>query len=118
MEQIQSYDELRAWQEAMTLAAETHRTVRDYPSEGSALAAATGATAIDVVTSIAEGWATRFATKEIRAHLQSARRELYRLENQLVLALRLGYLTRQQMDVVWPMTQTTGQYIAALIRTI
>ena len=118
MEQIKSYDELKAWQEAMTLAAETHRTVRSYPPEGEALGAATGASAVEILTSISDGWASRFTTKEIRAHLQSARRELYRLENQLVLAHRLGYLTRLQMDAIWPMTQSTGQYIAALIRTL
>jgi len=118
MEQTQSYDELKAWQEAMSLAAEVYRAVPVYPDYASALATATGATAVEITTSIAEGWASRYTTKEMRAHLQRARKELYRLENQLMLAMRLGYITSERMDRIWPMTQTTGSYLGALLRML
>ncbi len=118
IEQTHSYDDLKAWQEATTLAVEVLRNTPAYPSAAHTLATETLQTAIQIPASIAEGWIDRFTTKEIRRHLGIARGSLVRLEIQLILALRLEYLTRQQMDAIWPLTQSTGSLVAALLKSL
>ncbi len=115
---IRSYDELNAWNDAMALATEVYRHTREYPlAEIAGLTSETRRAASGVPARIAEAWAHRAVAKECRAHLNGARGALMQLETFLILGMRLGYLTREQMDAIWPFTQTTGEGITALLRT-
>lgn len=119
MQSIRSYDELRAWQSSMALAVEVYRHTRDYPlAEIAGLTAESRRAAAAVASRLAEAWAHRASTKECRANVNEARSALMQLETFLILGLRLEYLTREQMDVIWPLAQTAAEDIAALLRSI
>jgi four helix bundle protein len=116
---IPSYSDLKAWQEAMALATEVFRHTRNYPlGEIAALMSDTRRAAAAVAASIAEGWARRSSAKEFKGALHDARASLIQLETYLIIGHRLDYLSREQMDIIWPLTQSTGDTIASLLRTL
>ncbi|MBS1912404.1 MAG: four helix bundle protein [Bacteroidetes bacterium] len=119
IQSLRSYDEMLAWQEAMTLATEVYRCTRDYPlAEIASLTAETRRAAAMIPSSIAEGWAARSTAKECRARMQEARFALMQLETFLILGLRLDYLTHATMDIIWPLTQSTGTEIASVLKAV
>lgn len=116
---IATYSDLKAWQEAMALATEVFRHTRNYPlGEIAALMSDTRRAAAAIAANIAEGWARQSSAKEFKASLLEARRALMQLETYLIIGLRLEYLTHEQMDLIWPLTQSTGTAINGLIRTL
>ena len=116
---IQSYADLKAWQEAILLATEVYRHTREYPlAEIAGLTAETRRAAATVAGQIAEGWARRSSTREFRAAITSARGALMQLETYLILGHRLEYLSREAMDSIWPLTQTAAEEIRVLMRAI
>jgi four helix bundle protein len=116
---IPTYADLKAWQEAMALATEVFRHTRNYPlGEIAALMSDTRRSAAAIAAAIAEGWARRSSNKEFKASLLDARAALMQLETYLIIGHRLEYLGREEMDEVWPLTQSTGEALGSLMRTI
>ncbi len=119
MQSIRSYDELRAWQQAMTLATEVYLHTRSYPlAEIAGLTAETRRAASSIPSHLADAWAHRSSAKEARALVHQARSALMQLETYLILGLRLEYLNREQMDEIWPLTQVAAEEIIALLRVL
>ncbi|MDB5035988.1 MAG: four helix bundle protein [Chlorobi bacterium] len=118
MEQTASYDEVKAWQEGMTLAETVLRQTTARPDGADVLFREIEKDVISIPASIAEGWVVRYSTKEIRAHLNNARSAMLRLETHLMLAHRLDLLSREQMDLLWPMTQNTSGLVTALLKSV
>ncbi|MEO5928588.1 MAG: four helix bundle protein [Candidatus Kapaibacterium sp.] len=118
MEQTASYDEVKAWQEGMSLAETVLRQTKERPQEAEMLFRAIENDVISIPASIAEGWVVRYSTKEIRVHLTNARSAMLRLETHLMLAHRLDLLSREQMDLLWPMTQSTSGLVTALFKSL
>lgn len=103
----------------MALAVEVFRYTRGYPiGEIAALMSDTRRAAAAIPANIAEGWARSSSTKEFKNALLGARTSLMHLETYLIIGLRLEYLTREQMDEIWPLTQSTGEAVASLVRTL
>ncbi|HKO14726.1 MAG TPA: four helix bundle protein [Gemmatimonadaceae bacterium] len=77
--------DLKVWQEAVALAAEVLRLVRQVAKrETTAVTDAVAATAMAVATHLAEGYG-RYSAPEQRQLYQEAKRDLLRLETQLAI---------------------------------
>lgn len=103
----------------MALAVEVYTHTRNYPlAEIAGLTAETRRAAAAIPSRLAEAWAFRMQPKECRLHVNEARSALMQLEIYLILGMRLEYLSREQMDEIWPLTQTSADEIAALIKVV
>ncbi len=115
---IQTYRDLEVWQEAMNLTTEVYRLTKVYPKEELyGLTSQTQRAAVSIPANIAEGH-SRKSKKEFHHHVSIARGPLAELETHLMLANRLGYLSQQDMDKVWEMTQRVGRLTNGLLRSL
>ncbi|MFQ5586379.1 MAG: four helix bundle protein [Thermodesulfobacteriota bacterium] len=115
---IQTYRDLEVWQEAMSLTTEVYHLTRSYPREETyGLTSQTQRAAVSVPANIAEGH-SRKSRKEFHHHVSIARGSLAELETHLLLAHRLEYLTRQEMEKVWEMAQRVGRLVNGLLRSL
>lgn len=95
-----------------------HPLVAGYSGEQArTLAVETDRTAISIPATIAEACGMQESSmKEFRNRLYDANVLLMRLETLLILAHRLEYISREEMDIVWPKTQETSKLLIGLIR--
>jgi four helix bundle protein len=89
MEQVQSYRDLRVWNEAMLLAEMCYRHTREFPREEQfGLTAQIRRAAVSVPANIAEGYG-RDNTGSYVQHLRIAQGSCKEIETHLVLASRV-----------------------------
>ena len=90
-EYIRSFEDLRVWQDAMTLTEHVYKICKQLPKEEIyGLASQMKRAAISVPSNIAEG-SERNGTKELIQFLYIARGSLGELQTQLMLGKRLGF---------------------------
>lgn len=90
---VQSYKDLIVWQKAMDLVVETYRLSKIFPKEELyALTNQLRRAVVSVPSNIAEGQA-RKSTAEFLNFLSIAQGSLAEVETQILLAIRLNYLT-------------------------
>ena len=113
-----SYRRLEVWQAAMDLAEDVCRLTRGFPSEERfGLARQLSSAAVSVPSNIAEGYGRRHR-REYLHHLSIARGSLMEAETQLTLAVRLGYLNRDDVLQAWDTAQRTGKMLHRLIQSL
>ena len=89
---VQSYRDLRVWQQAIDLAPEVYRLLKKLPKEENyALSDQIRRAAVSIPANIAEGQA-RQHTKVFLQHLSIAKGSLAELDTLLIVAEKLGYL--------------------------
>ena len=89
-----TYQDLRAWQEAVDLVTKIYRVTASFPREETyGLSAQMRRAAVSVPSSIAEGKG-RASDKDLCRFLANARGSLAELETQLVIARELKFLER------------------------
>jgi len=94
---VQSYRDLKVWQQAIDLVPEVYQLLRKLPKEENyALADQIRRAVVSIAANIAEGQA-RQHTKEFLQHLSIARGSLAELDTLLTVAERLGYLKAEDM---------------------
>src|SRR5437764_1229466 len=104
--EIQTYRDLRIWEEAMELVEEIYKITSAFPKdELYELTSQMRRSAISIPSNIAEGHG-RKGSKEFMHHLSIAKGSLAELETQLILSLRLQYLNRDDLKPIWQKTQT------------
>jgi four helix bundle protein len=90
---VLNYTELVAWQKAMDLVQDVYLATKAFPKEEKyGLTTQMQRAAVSIPSNIAEGQG-RSGRGEFRHHLSIAHGSLRELETQLVIALRLGYLS-------------------------
>lgn len=90
---VKHYKELIVWQKAMEVAELAYRLVRLLPKEETyALSDQIRRSAISIPSNIAEGQ-SRNSSKEFMKFLSIAKGSAAELETQLLLAVRVGYLS-------------------------
>ena len=90
---VKHYKELIVWQKAMEVAEQAYRLVRLLPKEETyALSDQIRRSAISIPSNIAEGQ-SRNSSKEFMKFLSIAKGSAAELETQLLLAVRIGYLS-------------------------
>lgn len=92
------YKDLNSWQKAMDLTTEIYRLTKKLPKdELYGLTNQMRRAAVSIPSNIAEGNA-RFSTKEYLHFLSIARGSVAEIETQLLLCVRLGYLTQEDLE--------------------
>jgi four helix bundle protein len=87
---------LLAWQKAMDLAIEIYEATKKFPSEEIyGLTGQLRRAAVSVPSNIAEGAADR-TTQQFSNFLSNSIGSLNEIDTQLILSLRLGYLTEKE----------------------
>lgn len=113
-----TYRELIVWQKSMDLAEETYRISRRFPKhELYGLSSQIQRASVSVASNIAEGHARR-SRKEFVHHLSYAKGSIAELETQMILATRLGYVSRDDIRECWNLAQEIGKMLSPMINTL
>lgn len=114
MASVQSYRDLRIWQQSIDLVERVYETTRKFPKhEQFGLASQMQRAAVSIPSNIAEGH-TRFRLKEYLQFLSVARSSLAELETQYEIAFRLGYAAKENYETLRVTMNTLGKQILAL----
>ena len=97
---IKSYRDLLVWQKGIELAKDIYALTKSLPpSEKFGLISQMRRAAVFVPSNIAEGQARRH-TKEFRQFLHIARGSLAELDTQLTVAVQLGFVAQEDVDLI------------------
>jgi len=95
---MKTYKDLMVWQRAVDLAPKTYQLIKKFPKEETyALGAQARRAVVSIASNIAEGQA-RGHRKEFIQHLNIAKGSLAELHTQLIIAMKLGYLTEAEIS--------------------
>jgi four helix bundle protein len=115
---INSYRDLRVWQDAMTLAESCYRLTRQFPrDELFGLTSQIRRAAASVPANVAEGHG-RESTGNFVQHLRVSQGSLKELETHLLLAARVDILPASDLEVVLGQCESLGKMLRALIRSL
>jgi four helix bundle protein len=115
---IQSYRDLRVWQEAMLLAECVYGLTRQFPKdEMFGLTSQARRSAVSVAANIAEGYG-RENTGSYIQFLRIGQGSLKELETHLILAARIGLAPKAVLDPALDKAETVGKMLRALIRSL
>ena len=113
-----SYQDLNAWKKAMDLVEETYKLVKRLPAEERyALSDQMRRCSTSIASNCAEG-SGKGTTKDFLKFLyicQGSRREL---ETQLLICVRVGYLTEEDISRAMSLCEETGRLLTGLIRKL
>ena len=112
---MKNYRELIVWQKAMDLTEEVYKIVRLLPKEELyGLTAQIKRASVSVPSNIAEGY-SRNTTKEYVRFLYIARGSLSEIETQLLLCIRLKFLSNEQISSALSLIPEIGKMLNAII---
>jgi four helix bundle protein len=113
---IQSYRDLKVWQEAMDLVVESYRLAKLLPrDEAYGLMSQIRRAAVSLPANIAEGHG-RDHLGDYLHHLSVTNGSLVELETHLLIAKRLGYFTDGELDNAFKLTSELGRMLSGLKR--
>lgn len=114
--EMSDYKELEVWQVAMSLAEAVYKCTRSFPKEELfGLTSQIRRAAVSIPSNIAEG-ASRAGSKEFLQFLHIARGSASELETQLLLAEKLGYVSK--IDELLANLTSIRKLINGLIRSL
>ncbi len=114
----QSYQRLVVWEKAMDLVVECYSLARKLPAdERFELSAQIRSAAVSVVANIAEGHGRLHAGDFVR-FLSYASGSLREVETELLVAVRVGYLTPASVAPALELADEVGRMLAGLIRSV
>ena len=116
--QVNSYQDLKVWQQGLQLAEECYLLTKGYPREElfgmtSQIRRASSA----IPASIAEGWG-REGTREYIQFLRVAQGSLKELETHLILSQRVGLARQEQVTPLLDRATEIGKMIRSLIGSL
>lgn len=115
---LQNYRELEVWKLTMDFVAEVYALTRTFPSEERyGLTNQLRRAAASIPANIAEGYGRNHRGDYLR-FLSIARGSLCEVETFLILAGKLGYATKDQLNPLWHATQSIGRMLHRLIRVL
>lgn len=115
---IRSYRDLTAWQRAFQLGLSVYEATASFPrDERFGLTSQLRRGAVAVSSNIAEGYG-RGSTSDYLRFLRIARGALYELDTQLLMAMRLGFLSDEVHRPLQQQTDECGRLLAGLIRSL
>jgi four helix bundle protein len=116
--EINSYPDLRVWQDAMTLAESCYRLTRQFPrDELFGLTSQIRRAAGSVPANIAEGHG-RENTGSFVQYLRISQGSLKELETHLLLAERVGILAAAELQTALGQCESLGKMVRTLIRSL
>ncbi len=115
---LQSYRDLRVWQEAMTLGEKCYELTREYPKdELYGMSSQIRRSAASVPANIAEGYG-RGTRGEYIQSLRVAQGSLKELETHLMLSQRVRLSSDAAFEPVLAQCEAVGKMLHALIRSL
>jgi four helix bundle protein len=115
---INSYRDLRVWQDAMSLAEACYRLTREFPrDELFGLTSQIRRSAASISANIAEGHG-RESTGSFVQSLRIAQGSPKELETHLILAERIGLLQVPELQSTLAECESLGKMVRALIRSL
>jgi four helix bundle protein len=115
---INSYRDLRVWQDAMSLAEACYRLTRPFPREEQfGLTSQIRRSSASIAANIAEGHG-RENTGSFIQSLRVAQGSLKELETHLILAERIGLLPPTDLQAALAQCENVGKMVRALIRSL
>jgi four helix bundle protein len=113
-----AYKQLDTWQQAMTLVERCYEVTSAFPrSEMYGLTNQIRRAAVSIPSNVAEGFCRR-KTKAYANHVSIALGSHGELETCLELAARLGFLSRDKLDLLEQMTTSVGSLLSGLHRSL
>jgi len=111
---IESYRDLIVWQKAMDLVEDVYKRTKGFPREELyGLTSQLRRAVVSVPSNIAEGQG-RNSTKEFLHHLSIAYGSLCEVGTQILIAHRLGYLERRDVEGLDGLSSEVGRLINGL----
>jgi four helix bundle protein len=115
---VKSYRDLFAWHKSMSLVTEVYSVTNRFPrDEMYGLTSQLRRASVSIPSNIAEGHG-RATRGEYIQFLCHARGSLCEVETQIFIARKLGYLTKEQGQVILSMTDELGRILNGLIASI
>ncbi len=115
---IQSYRDLKVWQEAMDLAEDCYRLTKQFPREEMfGLTSQIRRSASSVPANIAEGYG-RDSTKAYVNQLRIAQGSLKEVETHLLLSQRVAITTTDEIGALLKRSESAGKMLRSLIRSV
>ena len=112
------YKDLIVWQKAMELTTEIYRLTKKLPKdELYALTNQLRRAAVSISSNIAEGNA-RFSTKEYLRFLSIARGSTAEVETQILICLKLNYLSQEDIASAVSLLDETGRMLNSMIKKL
>ena len=114
---IKSFTDLSAWKEGHKLVLMIYKATQTFPSEEKfGLTNQIRRAAVSFTSNIAEGFSRNSAKEKIQFYY-TALGSLSEVQNQLLVARDLLYLTRDMFDKIAEQTITANKLISGLIRS-
>lgn len=115
---MDSYRELRVWQQGMDLAVACYEQTKSYPrDEMFGMTSQIRRAASSIPANIAEGWG-RQSTGDYVRFLRIAQGSLKETETHLILSNRVGLLSASALSDLERQTESIGKMLASLIRKL
>ena len=116
--EIQSYRDLRVWQNAMLLAETTYRLTKGFPrDELFGMVSQMRRSAASVAANIAEGYGRENKGSYIQ-FLRIAQGSLKELETHAILSKREDLCSEEQIEMLLGQAEDVGKMLRALIRSL
>jgi four helix bundle protein len=117
-DQINSYRDLRVWQDAMALAESCYLLTKTFPrDELFGLSSQIRRAAVSIAANIAEGHG-RESTQQFIQFLRISQGSLKEVETHLLLSERVGIVGPQKIEEPLAQCQAIGKMLRMLIRTL
>ncbi len=115
---MESYRDLKVWQRSMDLVIEVYKLAKILPkTEQYALADQLRRAVVSIPSNIAEGYG-RNATKEYIHFLNIARGSKNEVETQLLICVKLGYISDSAIEPVMQICYEIGKMLTAMIKKL
>jgi len=115
---IESYRDLKVWQEAMNIAVYCYEITKEYPSEERyGMTSQIRRAATSIPANIAEGYGREYTAEYIQ-FLRIAQGSLKELETHLLLSIRVNLTTAEKVNSILKKTEEVGKMLRALIRAL
>jgi len=115
---VKTYRDLMVWQKAMALVTEIYKVTKSFPRrEDYGLTSQLRRCAVSIPSNISEGYGRNSRNEYIR-FLQIASGSLYELQTQLEIAANLGYLKKDEFELLYESTREVERMLSVLIRRL
>jgi len=115
---LQSYRDLEVWKRGIDLVESIYKLTSRFPSdEKFGLTSQIRRASISVSSNIAEGYGRKHRGEYLR-HLSFAAGSLAEVETQLIIAVRLQFITEEEVHVTWDISQEVARMLSKLITSL
>ena len=73
--------------------------------------------AVSIPSNIAEGWG-RMSRKELRRYILIARGSAMEVETQIILAVKLEFMTREDAIPIWKQQESVNKLLSGMLRSL